>query len=187
MALEVAYVKCSKKSYIDSENKLPNYLYYCEDTRELYKGEDLYADGVRIVENYSSLPEFLLAADGVIYFCSDTGSGYAVNGNRDGWIQIFSGVDGKTITINNGLMSIKTVPLDLVDGLEERLKKVEPKVATNTTAGVVLASSEVEVDSNGVMSIGAIPQGKIIGLEERLDDFEEKLDTVCASVSMGVF
>lgn len=180
---KVRYVQGDKASYLALGSYDPLALYFCTDTCELFKGADLYSDGIRVVENFASLPEFAVVADGILYFCKDTGCGYVLNENRDGWTTVVNGIDNETIGLNdNGMMAVKAIPVGTVTGLEERLTTIESKliapvgIATLNTAGIVKASEEIAVAEDGTMSIVAVAQEKVTGLSDRLAAIEQALD-----------
>ena len=126
---KVRYVQGKKASYLALGSYDPLALYFCTDTKELYKGADLYSDGLRLVASYSSLPAFSAAADGIIYFCEDNGCGYVLNSLRTAWIPVIYGVDNETIGLNaNGMMAVKAVPISSVTGLTEQLTAVDQKI-----------------------------------------------------------
>lgn len=103
----VSYKQGTKAQYLGLVSRDPYALYWCTDTKELFKGDDLYTDGLRIVSNKASLPSFEVAAEGKVYFCSDTGSAFVLNTTRNDWIQVLAGVDGTTIRINeSGLLEV---------------------------------------------------------------------------------
>lgn len=179
MAVKVLYKHGTKQTYLGLAERSPNALYWCTDTKELFKGDDLYSDGVRLVESYAGLPAFETAADGILYVCKDNGNGYVLDEARSAWIQVIFAVDNETIEVNeNGLIAVKQVPIGSVDGLETRLAAIEGSVvagapiASNETAGIVKASAEVAVAEDGAMSIVSITQSKVDGLESRLDSIE---------------
>lgn len=125
---KVSYKQGTRAQYDAILSKDPYALYWCTDSRELFKGEDLYTDGVRFVDNKESLPEFSVAAEGKIYFCTDNGSGYVLNTARNGWINILHGVDGTTIKINEeGLYEViggGSAAPDLTEELAELTQRV---------------------------------------------------------------
>lgn len=178
MAKKVSYVQGKKSSYLALTSRSSSSLYFCTDTKELFKGDDLYSDGLRIVSGYDALPELSIAAEGILYFCEDNGNGYVLNTSRDSWIPVIHGVDNETIHINSdGLMSVKSVPISVVNGLEERLVEIEQTaslvtIATKEVAGIVKASDEVTVDTDGTMKLAPVQIGKVVGLEERLANIE---------------
>lgn len=103
----VSYKQGTKAQYLGLVSCDPYALYWCTDTKELFKGDDLYTDGLRVVSNKASLPSFEVAAEGKVYFCSDTGSAFVLNTTRNDWIQVLAGVDGTTIRINeSGLLEV---------------------------------------------------------------------------------
>ena len=65
-------------------------LDFCTDSGALYRGNQLLSDGARIVGSYSDLPDFNVAADGIIYYVLDTRNGYLLNQTKDGWISIMN-------------------------------------------------------------------------------------------------
>ena len=180
---KVLYKQGTKATYLGLTERVSNALYFCTDTRELYKGNDLYSDGLRIVEKREALPALSKAADGILYFCKDNGCGYVLNEERSGWLPVIYGVDNKTIVINSdGMIAVRAVPIDAIEGLEEKIEEaveeqviINNKPATNETAGLVKASTEVLVGPDGAMSIGAIEPAKIIGLEDRFTNIEKAL------------
>lgn len=103
----VSYKQGTKAQYLGLVSRDPYALYWCTDTKELFKGDDLYTDGLRVVNNKASLPSFEVAAEGKVYFCADTGSAFVLNTTRNNWIQVLAGVDGTTIRINeSGLLEV---------------------------------------------------------------------------------
>lgn len=178
--MNVFYYQGTKSAYRDIV-KSSNTLYFCTDTKELFKGEDLYTDGLRLVGNYASLPGFDVAAEGKLYICEDTGSGYVLNSQGNGWINVIFGTDNKSIEVNsNGLLSVKAVPISSVTGLEERLQAIEADpskipIATNKIAGKVKASNEVLVSVDGTMSLGLISPDKIDGLRDELESINNAI------------
>ena len=135
MAAKVSYRLGTKETYLSLEKRYDNALYFCTDTKELFRGNDLYSDGVRIVQSRDELPEFNVAADNKLYFCEDNGCGYVLNATRDAWLQIVYGVDGETIWLGeNGLISVKAVSIDKVYGLKEELQRIDAVSVGNSSA-----------------------------------------------------
>lgn len=111
---KVSYKQGLKSTYLSLPTRDPNALYFCTDTKELFRGDDLYSDGVRFVSSYGLLPDFSVAADGILYFCEDLCCGYVLNDIRNKWICVIHGVDNETIAIDDkGLAYIKKMPLEI--------------------------------------------------------------------------
>ncbi|MBR6632444.1 MAG: hypothetical protein IKK89_10960 [Alistipes sp.] len=176
---KVRYVQGKKASYLALGSYDPMALYFCTDTNELFKGDQLYSDGVRIVLNYASLPAFNVAADGILYYCKDSGAGYVLNEERTGWLAVIHGIDNETIELNdNGLMAVAAIPIAKVTGLAEELQRIEAvaiaggSVATTETAGIVKPGNEFAITEDGTLSLNAVAITKVTGLEERLSAVE---------------
>lgn len=187
---KVKYVQGKKASYLALGVYSDQSLYFCTDTHELYKGSHLYSDGIRFVQNYASLPEFNVAADGILYYCKDTGSCYVLNEARDAWLAVLHGIDNDTIGVNgDGLLAVTAVPIAKVTGLTDELQRVEAavaaasKVATAETAGVVKPGDEFAVDEDGTISLVSVSADKVAGLEDRLSKIENAIDALDNSVT----
>lgn len=174
MASKVSYKQGSKATYLGLLARNPDALYFCTDTHELFRGDDLYSDGLRIVGSYQALPTYAFAADGIIYFCKDTGCGYVLNEARDGWINVIHGVDNKTIVADeNGLLRVDVIPISSVAGLEEKLANINN--GTVSSGVITSVSDELTVSDSGMLSIRAVEQVKVIGLEDKLASIEKSI------------
>lgn len=183
MATKVSYKQGTKATYLGLTERSASALYFCTDTRELFKGDDLYTDGMRVVASYSALPAFGVAADGILYFCEDNGCGYVLNSARNGWIAVVHGVDDTTIEINDsGLMQVKAVPVSSVTGLDEHITTIverevgelspEVGVATTEQAGIVKPGAGFSVTEGGTLNLESVEIAKVTGLEDRLSNIE---------------
>ena len=80
--MNVRFFCGTKQQFLDMKQPREEFgLYFCTDTREIYRGDSLYTSAI---EKVYVLPEFKNAADGVIY-CVDDGNAYYLNTTRDGW------------------------------------------------------------------------------------------------------
>lgn len=177
---KVRYVQGKKASYLNLGSYDPLALYFCTDTNELFKGDQLYSDGVRIVLNYASLPEFSVAADGILYYCKSNGCGYVLNEERNGWLVVIHGFDNDTIGLDdNGLMAVMAVPIAKVTDLADELQRIEAlaiaggSIATMEAAGIVKPGDEFVVAEDGTLSLSAVGIAKVTGLEARLAAVEQ--------------
>ena len=87
MAKNVRFIKTVKEKYINRDTYDSNALYFCTDTQELFVGNKVFTDGIRVVASRDELPECLCAPDGVVYYCADTKSGYMLSPDRTEWLQ----------------------------------------------------------------------------------------------------
>lgn len=174
MAIKVSYKQGTKATYLSLLSRNPNALYFCTDTKELFRGDDLYSDGLRLVESYSTLPSPALAADGILYFCKDNSCGYVLNEARSEWLPVVHGVDNVTIGLNdNGLLTVKSITIETVAGLDDKLTEIEERIVSG--GATLIPSEEFILSDAGVLSIKAIEPVKIVGLETRLQNIEQSI------------
>ena len=86
----VRFVRTTQDKQNNRSEYDDNALYFCIDSRALYRGNQLLSDGARTVASYADLPDFSIAADGIIYYTLDTKNGYLLNQSRDEWISVIS-------------------------------------------------------------------------------------------------
>ncbi len=161
MAAKVLYRQGTKNTFLGLTERLPNALYFCTDSKELYKGDDLYTDGIRFVADADALPTLATAADGVIYYCNDTGIGRVVNSTRTAWRIVLHGVDNTTVQYDDhGLLAVKAVPTDKITGFDDAVQKIANDTLAN--AGVV-GDDQFKQLSNDLTNlkgkVGEIPEG----------------------------
>ena len=173
----VRFVRTTKQKQINREEYDDNALYFCTDSGEFYRSNQLLTDGVRRVATYDALPAFSVAADGILYFVEETGDGYILNTSRDGWTQVihaptegggntvesinFAGVE---MTEVDGVFSIdKQVVLDALGiDVPESTDGQEVIIATTTTVTEMSEELKAYIDekvTNG--GSGAIDYGEI--------------------------
>lgn len=142
--VKVAYKQGTKATYLGLSEHPDNYLFWCTNTRELYKGNALYTDGVRWVDSFKMLPDFVSAADGKLYMCRDTQCGYTLNEERNNWVLAIHGPDNDTIEFDEGgALRVKQVPVDSVTGLEE---KVQGQINDNELSDSDILDALAEAD-----------------------------------------
>lgn len=159
---KVAYKQGTKATYLGLTEYPENYLFWCTNTRELFKGSQLYTDGVRWVDSFKMLPAFVSAADGKLYMCRDTQRGYVLNETRDGWDLAIHGPDNDTIEFNEkGNLSVKKVPVekvpDFAEKVQEKIKEnelsdsdvLDALAAANLLAAVADGDGAILTDENG--------------------------------------
>ena len=118
----VRFVRTTKEKQVNRGTYDNNALYFCLDSREMYRGDQLLTDGVRVVLTYNDLPAFNVAADGILYFVEETKNGYVLNTVRDGWLQVVyapikgleSIPEGGTIATTETVLEVKEEILNTV-------------------------------------------------------------------------
>ena len=133
----VRFVSTTQNKQDNREEYDDNALYFCKDSGALYRGSQLLSDGARIVESYADLPDFNVAADGIIYYTEDTQNGYLLNGTRDSWVKI----------INAPTTDISLVPEEekdkvpvavggLIDAINETKNYVDEKISSSSAGSI---------------------------------------------------
>jgi hypothetical protein len=86
--MNVRFFGGTKAQYLSLQTpRNPLGLYFCEDTHELFWGDRLISDGIRVIPTKADLPELSSAADGVVYYVTETRNGYALSPDRTQWLQ----------------------------------------------------------------------------------------------------
>lgn len=111
MANAVRFIRTTKKKWLERDIYDDNALYFCENTNEIFKGSAAYTDGMRVIATKADLPSCPCAADGIVYFVAETGSGYMMSPDRTKWIQtIYAPVtDAYTIPEEEMYTTVTTV------------------------------------------------------------------------------
>ncbi len=88
--MNVRFFGGCKEEYVSIPKHNPIGLYFCADTRELFLGDRLLSDGLRVVSTFADLPSISehKAAEGIIYFVEDTKNGYVLPRGRSEWLQV---------------------------------------------------------------------------------------------------
>lgn len=81
---DIRFVSGLREKYVSLGAYDSKTLYWCEDSRELFKGNQSYSEGVRRVDDIYALS---VMAKGVIYMQPD-GSGYLYDHENSKWIQV---------------------------------------------------------------------------------------------------
>ena len=87
MAKNVRFIRTTKEKWLARDTYDPLALYFCEDTQEMCKGDQVLTDGIRVVPTKADLPECPYAADGIIYYIAETKNGYMMSPDRTEWLQ----------------------------------------------------------------------------------------------------
>ena len=88
--MNVRFFGGHKSEYASILKHNPLGLYFCTDSRELFLGDSLLSDGLRVVTTLADLPSISehKAAEGVIYFVEDTKNGYVLPHGGSEWLQV---------------------------------------------------------------------------------------------------
>lgn len=183
--MNVRFFGGHKEDYLGIAKHNPIGLYFCADTRELFWGDWLLSDGIRVVPTFADLPSISKhqAAEGVIYFVEETKNGYVFVSGRSDWLQVIyaptepttpevdlSGYYSK-VEVDEAILSaitnIKLPEIDLTGYATETY--VDEKVAAINIPEVPSRVGELENDA-GYITAKDIP-------ETDLSDYYNKAET----------
>ena len=125
----VRFISTTQEKQNNREEYDYNALYFCIYSGALYRGDQLLSDGVRIVSSYSDLPEFNVAADGIIYYTEDTQNGYLLNITHDGWIKVISApITDISLVPEEEKDKVPVTVGGLIDAINETKSYVDEKI-----------------------------------------------------------
>ena len=119
----VRFIKTNKERYVNRDIYDDTALYFCQDTHELFWGDRLLSDGIRVVPTYTDLPEISQAADGIVYYVHDTRNGYILSPDRTEWLQTIYAPVADMSTVPEGEEYNVVATVGAVRDLEEELRK----------------------------------------------------------------
>lgn len=146
-------------------------LYFCEDTQELYWGDLCLSDGIRVVPTYKDLPELSKAADGIVYYITETRNGYTLSPDRTEWIQtIYAPATDAYIVPEKDIYNTVTT----VGAVRDIEKKIYAKIEETVNNGVKAISFAgyrlIEVD--GVFVIDKACAREALGVPTKVSELE---------------
>lgn len=170
----------TREEYNNLAQHNPLGLYFCTDTCELFRGDQLLTDGIRTVEKYADLPSFSKAADGIIYYVCETRNGYMIAPDRTKWLQVIYSPVSDLSAVTEELADTTVVTAGAVKGLEEKLYSViDERIADIETGTGIDAISFAGVeftDVNGTFSIDRACARRALGFNVPEGKEDEELE-----------
>ena len=160
MANNVRFIKTTKTKYLNRDTYDPLALYFCEDTNEIFKGDQVYTDGIRVIPTKADLPECKCAADGVVYYITETRNGYTLSPDRAEWLQTIyaPATDAYTVPESEIYNTVTTVGAvrDIENAIYSYIDQVAGGEDTSTFGDVVTS-----VNCGGIQA-GTSLKGKTV-------------------------
>lgn len=187
----VRFIKTTKQKYLKRDSYDSTALYFCEDTGEIFKGQILFTEGVKIIPTRDALPSFDCAADGVVYYISDTRAGFMIAPTRDRWLQtIYAPVydinsipEGEEYNVVTTVGAVRDIENAIYAYVDQEISSVEvgDGVESITFAGVTMT------EENGVFSIDQETARQALGIYTNIESVpegeEEKVVATVATVN----
>jgi hypothetical protein len=135
-------------------------LYFCEDTNELFWGDRLLTDGMRVVEKFADLPEPTKAADGVVYYVTETRNGYVVPHGTTKWLQTIyaPALDVtkvpeseiyNTVTTVGAVRDLAAEIYGEISDLDERIADIEVGTSGSGVTSIYFAGRKLDAHDDG--------------------------------------
>lgn len=131
----VRFIKTTKEKHLKRDTYDPNALYFCEDTGEMFKGDQVYTDGMRVVPTHADLPDCSCAADGVVYYITETRNGYALSPDRTEWLQTIYAPVTDAYTVPESEMYNTVTTVGAVRDIEKAIYAYVDKEIAGVEAG----------------------------------------------------
>lgn len=133
----VRFISTTQEKQNNREEYDYNALYFCKDSGALYRGNQLLSDGARTVSSYSELPNFNIAADGIIYYTEDTHDGYLLNITRDGWVKVISApITDISLVPEEEKDKVPVAVGGLIDAINETKNYVDEKISSSSAGSI---------------------------------------------------
>lgn len=166
MANNVKFVRTTKEKWLNRDTYDNNALYFCIDTQELYVGDKIFTDGIRVIPSRNDLPECPSAPDGVLYYIKDTKNGYVISPSRDSWIQVIyaPAADAYTVPEEDIYTTVATVGAvrDIEAKIYERIDNIDSGIGNLIPVDGTISIVNAE-DGNKSISVAIAPiEGNIL-------------------------
>lgn len=177
MAKNVRFVKTTKEKYLNRETYDPLALYFCEDSGEMYKGDMIISDGVRVVPTHADLPELSVAADGVVYYITETRNGYVLSPDRTEWLQtIYAPATDAYIVPESEIYNtvttvgaVRDIEVTIYKYIDDAIDNIEISGESGKD-GISIAKSEINSSGELVLTFSdnsVATVGKVVGSDGR--------------------
>lgn len=186
--MNVRFFAGTKADYLNLPSpKNPLGLYFCADTQELFWADRLLTDGVRVVPTQQDLPELQKAADGIVYYVTETRNGYVLAPDRSKWLQtIYAPATDtskvpedeiyNTVTTVGAVRDIENKIYSTVNSLDERVADIELNISEAGIKAISFAGYTLVETDSGVFTIDRASARQALGFivpeGQELDEVE---------------
>ena len=166
--MNVRFFGGRKSEYVSIPKHNPIGLYFCADTRELFLGDKLLSDGLRVVPTFADLPSISehKAAEGVIYFVAATKNGYVLPRGGYDWLQvIYAPTSGEGADLSNYYTKAE---------VDEAILKAITNIEIEVDLSKYATKEEVAV----IQQQSARNEVKILAIDSELFDIKEQIANI---------
>lgn len=172
--MNVRFYAGTKQQYLAIPAHNPVALYFCSDTKELFWGDILLSDGMRVVKTRDELPSLDAAADGVVYYVADSRNGYTLAPDGKSWLQTIyaPATDAYKVPESEVYNTVTTVGA-VRDLMAELVADIEETVRQGGVKSINFAGVELtEVDGNHIIDRACARRALGLLIPEGMEDSE---------------
>jgi hypothetical protein len=159
----VRFVRTTKERWLNRDAYDPLALYFCEDTGEMFKGDQVYTDAVRVIPTKADLPACPCAADGIVYYVTETRNGYVMAPDRSEWLQTIyaPATDAYTVPESEIYNTVTTVGAvrDIEQAIYEYIDKEIASIEIGSGQGADGEDGKTPYIQNGYWYIDGVNTG----------------------------
>jgi hypothetical protein len=146
-------------------------LYFCEDTKELFWADMLLTDGMRVVPTMADLPTADKAADGIVYYVTETRNGYVVPHGTTEWLQtiyapaldISKVPEDELYNTVTTVGAVRDIEVKLYGYIDERIANIEIGTNESGVKAIYFAGKNLDSHDDGTFCIDRLCALRALG------------------------
>jgi hypothetical protein len=181
--MNVRFFAGTKADYLSLPTpRNPLGLYFCEDTQELFWADRLLTDGMRVVPTHADLPVCSNAADGVVYYVTETRNGYTLSPDRTEWLQTiyapatdaYEVPESEIYNTVTTVGAVRDIETKIYKTIDERIANIEVGTSGPGVTAIYFAGRKLDSHEDGSYHIDRLCALKALGfvIPAGQDEFE---------------
>lgn len=187
--MNVRFFAGTKAEYLSLPTpRNPLGLYFCEDTKELFWADRLLTDGIRVVPTFADLPKRAeAAAEGVVYYVTETRNGYVLSPDRSEWLQtiyapatdVYKVPETEVYNTVTTVGAVRDIEAKIYKTIDERIANIEIGTSGPGVKAIYFAGRKLDVHDDGTYHIDRLCALDALGFKipEGQEDAEIELVT----------
>lgn len=157
-------------------------LYFCVDTKELFWGDRLLTDGIRVVQSYQDLPNPANAADGIVYYVTETRNGYVISPDRAEWLQTIYAPAANAYEVSESEIyntvttvgAVRDIEAKIYKTIDDRIANIEVGTSGTGVKAIYFAGRKLDAHDDGTYHIDRLCALQALGF--KLPDSQEDIE-----------
>ena len=187
--MNVRFFAGTKADYLSLPTpRNPLGLYFCEDTKELFWADRLLTDGIRVVPTFADLPKRAeAAAEGVVYYVTETRNGYVLSPDRSEWLQTiyapatdaYKVPETEVYNTVTTVGAVRDIEAKIYKTIDERIANIEIGTTGPGVKAIYFAGRKLDAHDDGTYHIDRLCALDALGFKipEGQEDAEIELVT----------